>query len=204
MKILKSIVLLGGLVWSVWRMYLITVQYVPIDTDVAFLRIKQDYIDIPYYPIAFFVHVFSSIFVLLAGFTQFSKKILKRMPKLHRYAGRLYVYITLLLAAPSGLIIGIHANGGLLSRTAFCTLAVLWWSSTWLALLAARRKKFIAHRRYMLWSYGLALSAITLRLWKLVLAKTLQPRPMDLYRVVAWLGWVPNLIFAEILAKKRR
>ena len=53
----------------------------------------------------------------------------------------------------------------------------------------------------MIRSYALTLSAITLRVWKLGLALTLEPRPMDLYRVVAWLGFIPNLIVAEIIIR---
>jgi hypothetical protein len=52
-------------------------------------------------------------------------------------------------------------------------------------------------------SYALAVSAITLRLWKVVLVYFFQPNPMDVYEVIAWLGWVPNLILIEILIKTK-
>ncbi|WP_425562939.1 DUF2306 domain-containing protein [Mucilaginibacter gynuensis] len=48
-------------------------------------------------------------------------------------------------------------------------------------------------------SYALTLSAISLRLWKWGLVLLLQPRPMDVYRVVAWLGWTGNLLVAELI-----
>ena len=50
----------------------------------------------------------------------------------------------------------------------------------------------------MLRSFALALSAITLRAWKYVLVALFHPHPMDVYRWVAWLGWVLNLAVVEI------
>ncbi len=49
----------------------------------------------------------------------------------------------------------------------------------------------------MIRSYALALSAITLRLWKLVLVQLLAPPPMEVYVLVSGLGWIPNWLLAE-------
>ncbi|HEY1040362.1 MAG TPA: DUF2306 domain-containing protein [Bacteroidia bacterium] len=181
----------------------ITMQYIPYETDVAFLRIKQDYIHLLHYRISFFVHVYSSLFVLLAGFSQFSDTILKKARKIHRIAGRLYVIVVLLLSAPSGFIIGLYANGGISSRVAFCLLAVLWFTYTLLAFTSIRKGNLKGHKAFMYRSYALALSAITLRAWKYLIVFLLHPRPMDVYRIVAWLGWVPNLFIAELIIRKR-
>jgi hypothetical protein len=54
----------------------------------------------------------------------------------------------------------------------------------------------------MVRSYALTLSALTLRAWKLGLVLAFHPKPMDLYMIVAWLGWVPNLLLAEWLISK--
>lgn len=184
--------------YLLWLMLDITLQYLPLDTGAAFLAIKQDYVGMLHYRIAFFVHVFSSILVLAAGYTQFSKRLLARHRRLHRRLGWLYVVVTVCLAGPSGFVIGLYANGGLSSRIAFCSLAVLWVLFTVLATLTAIRRQLQAHRRWMLRSFALALSALTLRAWKLVLVLAFHPRPMDVYRVVAWLGWVANLVLVEL------
>ncbi|MGB1241783.1 MAG: DUF2306 domain-containing protein [Chitinophagales bacterium] len=175
----------------------ITLQYIPINFDVAFLRIKQDYIQLAHYRIAFFVHVFSSIFVLLAGFTQFSKYIRKHYYFIHKWSGWLYGGVVILLAAPSGFLIGVYANGGISSQIAFCLLGILWFLFTVLAIFKAIKKDIVAHRRWIIRSFALTLSAITLRAWKYILVALFHPRPMDVYIIVAWLGWVLNLIIAE-------
>jgi hypothetical protein len=54
----------------------------------------------------------------------------------------------------------------------------------------------------MIRSFALTLSAITLRLWKYIIVMGFQPKPMDAYQIVAWLGWVLNLVIAEIIIYK--
>lgn len=185
-----------------YLMLLITAQYIPFKNDVAFLGIKQDYVHIPHYIAAFVVHVFSSMFVLLAGFTQFSPYIRRKFPKIHKRMGWLYALVVIFLSGPSGFIIGIYANGGLSSRIAFCILAILWIVFTVVAILKIFKKQVFLHRVWMIRSFALALSAITLRAWKFLLVAVFHPRPMDVYQLVAWLGWVLNLIVAELIILK--
>lgn len=194
-----GIILLMIYSYFLWLMLKITLQYLPINTDVAFLSIKQDYIHLLHYRVAFFIHVFSAIFVLLAGYTQFSASIRKRFPLVHRQLGWLYIIVTVLFAGPSGFIIGIYANGGLSSQISFCLLAFLWMLFTVIALIKIIKKQVSSHRIWMMRSFALALSAITLRAWKYVLVALFHPKPMNVYQIVAWLGWVLNLVIVEII-----
>ena len=187
------------LAFFTWLMARITVAYIPYNTDVGFLRIKQDYITIDHWRIAFFIHVYASLWVLFAGFTQFSKWLLKNRPRLHRALGYIYVADILLITGPSGLIMGFYANGGTFSRVAFVLLSVLWIFFTVMALVKAKQKDFRAHRNYMIRSYALTLSALTLRAWKYAITNTVELPPMDVYRIVAWAGWVINLLVAEYI-----
>lgn len=186
-------------------MLLITLEYFPVDTKVGFLRIKQ-WVFMKYpgneskiWFTAFYIHVASSMFVLLAGFTQFFEYFYKY--QIHKYLGRLYVFIVLFLSAPTGFIMGIYANGGYWSQFSFILLSVLWWLSTFWAFYYAMRRKFEIHRAMIIVSYALALSALTLRAWKWGITNLtdLEMKPMDLYRLVAWIGWIPNLIVALII-----
>ncbi|MFN0276339.1 MAG: DUF2306 domain-containing protein [Chitinophagales bacterium] len=183
-------------------MLLIVLQYIPPGTDTAFLGIKQEYIQMPIYLPAFYVHVFTAIFALPAGLTQFSKYIQKKHKAFHRFNGKVYVAAVVLVGAPSGFIIGIYANGGISSQIAFCLLSVLWFYFTVRAYSEARRKNFIAHKKFMYRSFALTLSAITLRAWKYILVYLFHPQPMDVYIIVAWLGWVLNLLIAEYIILK--
>ncbi|MEP6945330.1 MAG: DUF2306 domain-containing protein [Acidobacteriota bacterium] len=201
--ILKS-VLLVLLAFFVFLMARITLPYLPYNTDVGFLRIKQDYIDIDVWRTAFFVHVYMSIWVLLAGFTQFSKGLRRSYPGLHRGLGYIYAIDVLFVTGPAGLIMGFYANGGLTSRAAFVTLAIGWITFTVIAVLKAKQGDYDAHRDFMIRSYALTLSAVTLRAWKWSINNSFELPPMDVYRAVAWLGWVPNLLLAEFIIWRYR
>lgn len=203
LKTYSSALLLLLLAFFSFLMLRITLQYIPINLDVAFLRIKQDYINIIPWRIAFFTHVFTSMFALLAGFTQFSKYILKNHKKTHRNIGKLYVFVILFLTGPSGFIMAIYANGGYTSKIGFLFLDILWIYFTAKAFRLALKKDFKNHENYMYRSYALTLSAITLRAWKYILVLLFQPAPMDVYRLVAWLGFIPNLLLIEFLIWKK-
>ena len=194
-------VLLLALAFFSWLMFRITAQYVPVHTDVAFLRIKQQYLPVTHWLIAFFVHVFTSMFALLAGFTQFSRAIRKRVPAIHRWMGRLYVLDVVLVTGPASFVMAIYANGGLPSKLAFGILAVGWIATTFLAYQTIRRGDVVRHREWIIRSYALTLSAITLRIWKYLLVAAFHPPPLDVYRLAAWLGWVPNIIVAELIIR---
>lgn len=209
-KIIISIVGLSLLAFLGYYMLLITLEYFPIQTEVGFLRIKQWVFR--KYPgtesqiwfTAFYIHVASSMFVLLAGFTQFFDYFNRY--KIHRYLGRLYVLVTLFLSAPTGFIMGIYANGGIWSQVSFITLSVLWWTTTFMGYRRAVEKKFDIHRKWIIVSYALALSALTLRAWKFGITNwtDLNMKPMNLYRLVAWIGWIPNFIVALIIISVKK
>lgn len=175
----------------------VTYPYFSFDDHTAFLRIKQSLIHNKIWKTAFYIHVISSSVCLFAGFTQFSPNILIKKPALHRAMGIIYISVILLFSGPSGLIMSIYANGGWSSQLAFTLLSILWITFTFQGLNTAKKGDFEAHQKFIIRSYALTLSALTLRAWKLGFAITLRPHPMDLYRVVAWLGWIPNLIIAE-------
>src|SRR5204862_389726 len=138
-----------------------TAAYIPYNTDVGFLRIKQSYINIDPWRIAFVVHVYASLWVLLAGFTQFSTRIQDYHTRLHRTFGYIYVIDVLLITGPAGMLMGFYANGGIPSKISFVTLAVLWMTFTAAALVKIKKGDFRAHRNFMMRSYALTLSAIT-------------------------------------------
>ena len=187
-----------------YLMILITLQYIPIDMNAAFLRIKQTEIALTHYQIAFYIHVYSSLLVLIAGITQFSTYIRKKYPLIHRKLGIFYIIFILLLSSPSGLIMAFYANGGVFSKISFSLLAILWFAFTYKAYKYAAQKKWKLHENFMLRSYALTLSAVSLRLFKWIIAATLALPPMDTYKIVAWAGWVVNLLIIEVYISGRK
>ncbi|MGH1518634.1 DUF2306 domain-containing protein [Chryseobacterium sp. JK1] len=201
---LFKILLILGFVYFFWLMLKITLEYIPFDPEVSFLMIKQtEAVERPEYLIFFYTHVYTSIFVLLFGFLS----ILRRdfgFRNFHRNVGKFYIFLILIVAAPSGIYMGIFANGGIMSKISFVILGVLWWFSTFKAYQLARQKKFKEHQKWMWRSFAFTLSAITLRMWKVIIVYLFHPNPMDVYQIIAWLGWIPNILIIEYLITKKQ
>lgn len=197
LSILKTAYYLS-LSYAIYLMILITVQYIPIRFDVAFLNIKQEEIVYTHYKVAFFSHVYTSIFALICGVTQFSKFVRNKFPKTHRALGKAYIGIVLLVASPSGLVMAFYANGGSYSKISFLIQAVLWFLFTYKAFAYAKNLDWLNHQKFMIRSYALTLSAISLRLFKWIIISSFHLPPMDTYKIVSWAGWLINIAIVEI------
>lgn len=198
-----KILLIIGFGYFFWLMLKITLEYIPLDTNVSFLMIKQtEVVERPEYLYFFYTHVYTSIFVLFTGFLAIIRKDFG-LKNFHRTAGKIYIFLILFLAAPSGIYMAIFANGGFLSKLSFVILGCLWWFSTYKAYQLARQTKFKQHKQWMWRSFAFTVSAITLRMWKVFIVYLFQPNPMDVYQIIAWLGWIPNIILIEYLIRKK-
>lgn len=199
---LPKYILWGSYGYFSFLLLLITLQYVPYNTDVAFLRIKQDVVIHDYYKVAFFTHVYTSIFLMFVGAIQFLLPMNRKTRQLHKWSGRMYAVIILFFSAPSGLIMSYHANGGWIAKTAFIVLSLLWMYFTAKSVLCAMQHQLEQHKMFAIRSFALTLSAISLRLFKFLIVFLFDLQSMDAYRIVAWLGWGFNLVVAEYLIYK--
>jgi Predicted membrane protein (DUF2306). len=153
----------------------------------------------PLFQWAFYVHISSSLVVIVAGLVQFFPKILKKRPSVHRFLGKIYVAGILIFAAPSGLALGFYANGGLSSKVGFVMQSIVWWALTLAAWAEIRKKKPLQHSQMMLRSYAVTLAAMSLRTESYVMYHYLGTKPIETYLTVTWLSWVGNLLLAELL-----
>jgi uncharacterized membrane protein len=147
---------------------------------------------------AILVHIFASVVALALGPFQFSAKMRIRHLALHRWLGRLYLGVGVLVGGLAGLFMAFHAFGGSAARVGFAFLALAWLYTGSCAYLAIRAGNAVAHRRWMVRNFALTFAAVTLRLWlpaSIVLGASFETA----YQVIAWLCWVPNLLFAELL-----
>ena len=143
-----------------------------------------------------YLHVFAAAFALGLGPLQFSTSLRARRPVLHRWCGRLYLGVGVLIGGLAGLYLAMHAFGGPGAQLGFACLAAAWLYTGLRAFLAIRVRDVAAHRRWMVRNFALTFAAVTLRLW--LPAAVISGAPFaPAYAVVAWLCWVPNLLVAE-------
>lgn len=198
-KTLASFVWAGLIVYCSALMLLITLPYLSFKLDVDFLITKQRIIHLKHWRWAFYLHILTSFFVMLAGAVQFNSWILKKYKAWHRRVGKLYVYIILFLSGPAALVMSFYANGDRISRISFVLLSVLWITFTSIAFLQAIRGNLASHRQFMIRSYALTLSAITLRLYALIIPHFMYIEAKTEYALIAWASWTLNLLVAEAI-----
>jgi uncharacterized membrane protein len=132
------------------------------------------------------------------------RPLLYKFPKLHRTLGKAYVLLILALSAPSGFIMALYANGGIWAKASFTIISALWWYFTYKAYRYIVKGEVKKHLAFMYRSYALTLSAITLRTYVLLLPYLIHIKGSDMYVLVAWLSWIPNLIVAEFLIRRAK
>ena len=172
-------------------------QYLSFSRTVGFLFYKQYIVAEDLWRFLFYVHVFTCFVCLAAGFTQFSKEILRDHLKLHRVMGRIYFYNIVFVNFPAGLFLAIHANGDLPGKLAFVTLDLLWLWFTISAVVSVRRGEINRHRRQMTRSYAMTLTALTLRFLKMYMVRYSGWSYDEIYVFDAWMALAINLMLAE-------
>ena len=165
--------------------------------------------------VGLFVHAFAGGIALLLGPFQFLDGFRKLRPVVHRWMGRIYL-VSILIGGLSAFIIAPGMISGLVGEIGLMSLAVLWLWTGWNAYSSIRKGDIKSHREWMIRSFALTFAAATLRLWLGTLIATQLPFLqtkyggdfdalfVEVYRVVMWLCWVPNIIVAEMIVQRRR
>lgn len=177
-----------------------TLPYYSFEKGIHFLTTKSDETnDNLWFRLGFYVHITTSLVVLVLGLLQWLPVVARRGPRLHRWLGYGYVGGILGLAAPSGLILARFANGGLVAQVGFTLQCVVWWLSTWLAYQAARRRQWPRHVEWQARSYAVTLAALALRGESYIMYYAFRTKPIETYLTVTWLSWVGNLLIVGVL-----
>lgn len=147
-------------------------------------------------------HVVGGIVALLLGPLQLVPRLRARLPAVHRRAGRIYAGACM-VAGPAGLMLALGTTAGPVAGLGFAIPAVLLPVFTALGVRAALERRLDVHRAWMLRSYALVSTAITLRLM-LPAAGLLGFDFLPAYRVIAWAAWIANLTLVELWIRRTR
>jgi len=146
--------------------------------------------------VGIYTHIIASIVALLIGPFQFSERIRKNYRNIHRWLGRVYLSVGVLIGGLSGLYMSQFAYGGSLAKFGFASLAVLWLFTGYRAYVAVRQGEIAEHRKWMLRNFALTFAAVTLRIYLPVSMLAGLDFALS-YAIIAWLCWVPNIAFVE-------
>ncbi len=149
----------------------------------------------------FYTHISLGGIALLVGWIQFSERFRNANLKRHRLIGKIYVG-AVFISSIAALYIAFYATGGLIAQIGFGSLAVIWFFTTYRAYRSIKNGNIKQHQLFMIYSYAACFAAVTLRIWMPILIAIFKDF-IPAYRVVAWLCWVPNMIFAYFLVRKK-
>ncbi len=145
-----------------------------------------------------YAHIVAAPLALLIGTFQIMFRYERRLAKAHRWLGIVYALLILCMAAPGGFIMSFYALGGVLGTLGFALLSLLWFGFTLQAWRYAKAGQYTLHRQYMLRSYVLTVSAISLRLLAFGFIHYGGWTSEDAYLLISWLSWVPQLLVLEV------
>ena len=171
----------------------LTSRYLLLNPEHYFSESRHIYED---HPLILLSHVGGGTVALLVGPWQFVESFRYQHLQLHRILGCIYLAATVGFAGASGLFLALYSYAGVVTHTGFLVLAALWMLTGVMALWHICHGHVAAHRDWMVRSYALTFAAVTLRIWLPLLAICGVSFEQS-YQTVAWLAWVPNLLFAE-------
>lgn len=143
----------------------------------------------------FVIHALLGGVALLIAPLQLNHKLWQKQQKVHRVLGRIYV-AAIWLASASGLALALVFDVSFAARIVLGILAILWFSTTTMALLRVRQCQIAAHREWMIRSVALSFFFVTFSIWVPGLANSSLPEAVR-YPLAVFLSWSLNLLVAE-------
>jgi uncharacterized membrane protein len=200
----------------VWLMLLVAVvagpvmaaPYVPLDVEASRLEVDGGL----HYALLV-AHVFTATVALVLGPLQFVPAIRARR-WWHRRIGGAYLLVGVLPAALAAIPVAL-LSGRLVTQVGLVIPAAGWLVTGWLAVRAIRRGDVEAHRAWMMRNYALTFLAVTARIVVPVVLMALlatgavaradaSTAAAALIPIGQVLGWMINLVVAEVLIRRRR
>jgi uncharacterized membrane protein len=142
---------------------------------------------------ALMLHVLGGSLALFAGPFQLWSGFRTRFRRVHRTLGYLYAG-GIALAATSSFALVFHTKADF--GFALSILAVAWLFSTGMAVIAARNRRFEAHREWMIRSYIATFAFVAYRL--LVSLSVFKGLGEGRHASVLWLSWVAPMMAFEM------
>jgi uncharacterized membrane protein len=176
-----------------------TVPYFSFAPGFAFLVERGELARATLWRACFYAHLLGGLVCLATGPVLMWNGLL-RAPRVHRVLGRAYVMAVLGCSGPASLYLALRAHGGLAGKLGFLVLGLLWCATTARGVQLVLRGRIAAHRRWMIRSYALALSAVFFRIL-FVLLPLAGVDGETSYVVSLWASLVVSVVAGEVLAR---
>ncbi|MEV8636713.1 DUF2306 domain-containing protein [Streptosporangium sp. NPDC051023] len=147
-----------------------------------------------HYPVVV-LHVVAGNLALVTVFLQLLPWIRRRHPAFHRMTGRVYVFGGVIPTALLSLVLLPYSTAPM-GKLGLATMAILWLATALTGYRMARRRRYMEHRRWMIYSFALAMGTS----WGRVISQFAIPgKGIDVavfFDISSWMGWVVSLVAA--------
>lgn len=173
-----------------------TLPYFTFSKDFSFIEERSFLFQSNFYNTCFYIHIAAGALCIGTALIQFSRYILKKSKAIHRFSGKIYVFVVLFLGAPTGLYMSFFAKGSLWERSLFLFMAAFWFLTTLNGFTTILKKNVVAHKIWMMRSYAMAMTAVTFRVYHIIFY-LLDWGHLENYELSLWISVIGNMLFAE-------
>ena len=173
-----------------------TLPYLSFSKDFSFIEERSFLFQSNFYNACFYIHISAGALCIGSALVQFSRYILKKSKAVHRFFGKIYVFVVLFLAAPTGLYMSFFAKGSFWERALFMFMATWWFITTLNGLTTIHKRNVIAHKVWMIRSYAMAMTAVTFRVYHIAFFM-FGWNHLENYELSLWISVIGNMLFAE-------
>ena len=173
-----------------------TLPYFSFSKDFSFIEERSFLFKSSFYNSCFYIHITAGSLCIAAALIQFSRYIMKKSKAIHRFSGKIYVFVVLFLGAPTGLFMSFFAKGSFWERALFMFMAGWWFTTTLYGLSTIHKRNIIAHKIWMIRSYSMAMTAVTFRVYHIIFY-LMGWGHLENYELSLWISVIGNMFFAE-------
>jgi predicted membrane protein DUF2306 len=164
-----------------------------------FLHEKEGLAHEQLYLVTLQAHVVSAVWSLPACVLLPSRRLLRAMPRVHRWVGRITAFVVLCGLVPSGAWLSFQAKGGALGTLGFLLSGGIVALAMVRGVQTAMARDFVAHRRSML-HVGAQLSVAVTSRALLIAFAAFGVDEIDAYLVALWVPVVASALLAQWIA----
>lgn len=184
----------------------IALSYFDFDLTKHFLGSKQEMVGNGIWLGAFYLHLLFGSIATLVAIPLFFSKLIPFKATLHKHLGKLYIGAILFVSGPTGLYLSFFAEGGQFATIGFILMSMAWMIPTYVAFQRIIQGDLQGHYNWIIRSYSMTLSGITLRLLTPIGSRYFEFDYETNFILSAYVPWIIHLLLGELLVllnKKR-
>jgi hypothetical protein len=172
--------------------------YYTFDQEYGILPEKTIAMKDPVWLVSFYAHVIAGVICLSVPVFSFLGKHIGLSVRMHRKIGQVYIWVCMLVVAPTGMYLALYAKGGFMAQSGFLVQGILLSLFTYKGYKAILYKNTNEHIQWMIRSYAIATAVLSFRIYHIIFFFTTIPYE-DIYGLSQWLSLTGNALVAEFV-----